>query len=182
MAATWTESSQMTIAELADFSASLQTTVSATPETEKLRPALHDALSAECVQCGIRLSGEDILNFPAVENEPRYERLRAGYCARAGCDARFYRVTCAPHPHLNWPVLLSPAQDLTAQREADEFHSEKRAASRQWQKKNILRLGLIVGVLLVVLLMRHIQMGGTIPFVREPENFRVDKNPNLDGR
>ena len=182
MAATWTETSQMTLGELADFSASLETTLSAGPETEKLRPALREALSAECVQCGIRLTGPDILSFPAEENDPRYERLRTGYCARSGCDSRFYRVTCAPHPQLNWPVLLSPAQDLTDERKADEFHTENRAAVAKRRNSALLRTAAVIAVLLILMLVRHIQMGGTIPFVREPEDFKVDHNNNLDAR
>lgn len=172
----------MTLGELADFSASLETTLSAGPETEKLRPALREALSAECVQCGIRLMGSDILNFPLEENDPRYERLRNGYCARSGCDSRFYRVTCAPHPQLNWPVLLSPAQELTDERKADEFHAENRASSSRRRNSTLLRTAAVIAVLLILVLIRHIQTGGTIPFVREPEDFKVDRHDALDQR
>lgn len=182
MAATWTEISQMTIPELAEFSASLESTVAAKPENEKLRPALIESLSAECVQCAIRLTGADVLQFPNLEEDARYERLRQGYCARSGCDARFYRVTCAPHPQVNWPALLSPAQALTDDRKADEFQSEVCAEKNLRRKRALYRAAAAAGLLLIVILLRQIYVGGTIPFIREPEEFQVDRNPALDGR
>jgi hypothetical protein len=176
MPATWPETSQMTIRELADFSSSLTQSLARIPDSDKLRPALDEALSAECVQCQIKLTGADLLKFGAGETEtdPKLERLKTGYCARNGCDSHYYRVHCAPHPQLDWPKILNPAQEIvTAATESERV--AKKLARLQRHHKNILRTATAIGVLLLVLILRQIYIGGTIPFIREPENFKVDR-------
>src|SRR3954468_19591782 len=104
MAEDSTQTTQMTIKDLADFGRSLAATVSQQPEPDRLRAAMDQALAAECVQCGIRLSGSEVLKFADdPSDDPRVERLRVGYCARNGCASLFYNVICAPHPEINWP-------------------------------------------------------------------------------
>src|SRR5687767_12138410 len=101
MAETWTQTSQVTIKDLADFGQSLAATVARQPEPDRLRAAIDQALSAECVQCAIRLSGSEVLKFAEeTSDDARVERLRVGYCARNGCESLFYRITCAPHPQV----------------------------------------------------------------------------------
>src|SRR5688572_8698514 len=110
MSGNWTQSSQMTTKELVEFGRSLARTVARYKEADRLRAAVDQALSGECVQCGIRLTGWEILQFgEEVSTDARVERLRTGYCARNGCESLFYRVTCAAHPDFDWPELLNPA-------------------------------------------------------------------------
>src|SRR4051794_32043454 len=53
--------------------------------------AIRNGVAAECIQCGIRLSGEELwaLMQPPAEKDPnpKVERLRLGDCARKGCDS-----------------------------------------------------------------------------------------------
>jgi hypothetical protein len=175
MPATWPETSQMTIRELADFSSSLLQSIAALPDANKLRPALHQALSAECVQCQIKLTGADLLKFGAGETgDTKLERLRNGYCARNGCDSLYYRVHCAPHPQLDWPNILNPAQEITTAATESE-RAAKKIVQIQRHHRNILRTATAIGVLVLVFILRQIYMGGTIPFIREPEHFKVDR-------
>jgi hypothetical protein len=176
MGENWTQVSQMTIKEMADFSRNLAQTVARQPEPDKLRAAIDQALSAECVQCGIRLSGSELLKFEEeTSDDPRVERLRIGYCARNGCESLFYRVTCAPHPQLNWPGLLNPTYELTAEEKSAAASRKKWSAFAKFRDKAMIRLAIGIVVLLIVFIARQIYLGGPIPFVREPEEFKVDR-------
>src|SRR5678816_806351 len=176
MGENWTQVSQMTIKELAEFSRSLAATISKQSEPDRIRAAIDTALSAECVQCGIKLSGSELLKFEEDPSEDeRVERLRVGYCARNGCESLFYRVTCAPHPQINWPGLLNPAQELTADEKAAAEALRKKRAIAKLRNKTLLRAGIAVAVLLIVFVIRQIYLGGSIPFIREAEDFRVDR-------
>src|SRR5688500_16037766 len=142
MSAKWTEVSQMTIKEVAEFGRSLAQTISTQPEADRLRAAIDQALSAECVQCGIRLSGSELLKFAEdTSDDSRVERLRIGYCARNGCDSLFYRVTCAPHPQIDWPGLLDPTHELTADERAAAEALTKKQARLKIRNKALLRTG-----------------------------------------
>jgi hypothetical protein len=176
MAGDWTQVSQMSIKELAEFSRSLAQTISKQPEPDRIRAAIDQALNAECVQCGIRLSGSELLKFEGeTSDDPRVERLRIGYCARNGCESLFYRVTCGPHPQINWPGLLNPAHELSAEEKAAAELRAKKQATAKKRNKALLRGGVAVVVLLIVFAIRQIYIGGSIPFIREPEDFRVDR-------
>jgi hypothetical protein len=176
MAGNWTQVSQMTIKEMADFSRNLAQTVSRQPEPDRLRAAIDQALGAECVQCGIKLSGSELLKFAdETSDDERVERLRMGYCARNGCESLFYRVTCAPHPEVNWPGLLNPTYELSAEEKAAAELAKKRYSLARIRNKTLVRVGIAFALLLIVFIARQIYLGGSIPFVREPEDFRVDR-------
>jgi hypothetical protein len=166
----------MTIKELAEFGRSLAQTISKQPEADRVRAAIDSALSAECVQCGIKLSGSEMLKFEdETSDDARVERLRVGYCARNGCESLFYRVTCAPHPQINWAGLLNPAHELTAEEKAAAATVERKRVIARLRNKTLIRAGIAVAVLLVVFVIRQIYLGGSIPFIREAEDFRVDR-------
>lgn len=176
MAENWTQVSQMTIKELAEFSRSLASTISKQPDPDRVRAAMDTALSAECVQCGIRLSGSELLKFQEeTSDDARVERLRVGYCARNGCESLFYRVTCAPHPQINWPGLLNPTHELTADEKAAAELAAKKRAHARLRNKTLLRVGAAFVLLLIVFVIRQIYVGGSIPFVRQVEDFKVDR-------
>jgi hypothetical protein len=176
MSGNWTQSSQMTIKELAEFGRSLAHTITKYKEADRLRAAVDQALSGECVQCGIRLTGWEVLQFgEEVSTDARVERLRSGYCARNGCESLFYRVTCAAHPEIDWPALLSPTHALTDDERAAVEAMGRKKARLKLRNKALLRAGIAVAALLIVFVVRQIWVGGTIPFIREPENFQVDR-------
>jgi hypothetical protein len=176
MGENWTQVSQMTIKEMADFSRNLAQTISGQPEPDKLRAAIDQALNAECVQCKIRLSGSELLKFADdTSDDERVERLRLGYCARNGCESHFYRVICSPHPQVNWPGLLDPTYNLHAEEKSSAELAKKKASLKNWRDKAVVRVAIGVAVLVIVFLARQLYLGGSIPFVREPEDFHVDR-------
>jgi hypothetical protein len=176
MSGNWTETSQKTIKEVVEFGRSLAQTIAAQKEPDRLRAAVDQALSAECVQCGIRLTGWEVLQFgEEVSTDARVERLRSGYCARNGCESLFYRVTCAPHPEINWPALLNPTHTLTEEERNAAEQFAKKTARAKLRNKALVRTSIAVAALLIVFVIRQIWVGGSIPFIREPEEFRVDR-------
>ena len=180
--ATGTEVLQMTIRELAEFAGTLREAIARQPDSEKLRPAVEDALSGECVQCSIRVSGIDLLKLPVVEEvDPKLERIRSGYCARNGCDSNFYRVICSSHPGVDWNKLLNREREIT-QAKVEEQKVEVDLARTARRHRNILRTATIIGALLLVIVLRQIYVGGRIPYIREPEQFKVDRGVSTDGR
>jgi hypothetical protein len=151
------------------------------PGEEKLRPALDSALAAECVLCGITLTGSELLAIGAAAEEsagdnPKLARLRQGDCARNGCRSYFYRLTFTPHPDLDWAKVLSQTEIAKTgqQVEAREEEAALAAARRAVGWKLIRRL--LVGLALVAMLwlIRQWYSGGTIPLLREPEHFKPD--------
>jgi hypothetical protein len=170
------ETLELPIKDLPGFSGSLNLVLHL-PENAKLRPAVEGALAGECVQCGLRLSGLDLLQFGAGEDngDPRLERLRIGYCGRNGCESLFYRVMCAAHPEIDWPKLIHPAHTISEEEKAGaQREVAKDAAKTRWKKRG-LRLAIALGALLILFVIRQIWVGGTIPFIREPEDFKVDR-------
>jgi hypothetical protein len=149
-----------------------------------LAEATRTCLSAECVQCGIRVGGEELLALgggagPAADSKA--ERLRLGYCARKGCDSYYYRIRAKPCPGVDWLRLFDetiPAE-MEAQTEAD-LSTELTAGEDDGlggPRRMALRIGLAVVVMSGLLVARHWYRGGTIPFIREPEDFVVDVIP-----
>jgi len=176
MATNTAETFDLTVKELPDFAGSLNLVLQI-PEHAKLREPVETALSAECVQCGLRLNGADLLRFGAGQgnDDPRFERLRVGYCGRNGCDCLFYRVIGAAHPEIDWPKLIHPAHTISEEEKGAARREAAKAAAKIRWKMRALRIGAAVVALLIVLIVRQFWVGGSIPFVRQPENFKVDR-------
>jgi hypothetical protein len=169
------ETSQVTIRELVDSCASVVEALRRPENGPEVRAGVEEALSAECVQCGIKLSGAELLKLGEAESagDSKVDRLKTGYCARNGCDSLYYRLTRAAHPRVDWEKLM--AQPVVGVVETEEQQAGARArklARRHW---NLLRIGAALILLVIVLIARQIYVGGTIPFIREPEQFRVDR-------
>jgi hypothetical protein len=110
-----------------------------------------------------------------TSDDARVERLRVGYCARNGCESLFYRVTCAPHPQINWPGLLNPSHELTEDEKEAAATLERKRAIAKLRNKTLIRVGVAVVALLIVFMIRQLYLGGSIPFIRQAEDFKVDR-------
>jgi len=141
------------------------------------------AVSAQCLQCGVYVTGDELLFLsqhpPETGDSARIKRLRLGDCAQQGCNSYYYRFNLAPVAALDWTTLLSQVE--TAQQEkaaptlpeapvptSGKAFSYRKAAPRLWAA---------LGIILLLLVLRQWYVGGRIPFLREPENFRVDPAP-----
>src|SRR5687767_5174623 len=103
---------QQPIEHLATFSNSLAQAVKiATRQTPGLENAVRKAITAECVQCAMRVSGDDLLalgaGISAASNSRALRRLQEGYCARRGCDSYYYRLVLPALDGADWNELLT---------------------------------------------------------------------------
>jgi len=140
------------------------------------------ALTAQCTRCGIPISGEELfaLSQPPGDNpSPKVRRLKLGDCACVGCESYFYLLTFRAQPPLDWPGLLAKAEAIQAE-------LARPLAAQRWTAalaKGFLQSGLTrraalaLALLLLLLLIRHWHTGGAIPWLREPEHFRVAPAP-----
>jgi hypothetical protein len=153
------------------------------PGPDQLRPALCAAVSGECVQCGIRITGEELIELsqPAetAESNPKIARLRQGYCARNHCDSYYYRLTFRTHPDLDWTMLLSRADSLNEAQALPAAVEEdtNKTTPGVGRRRLVGRIFVALAVVSLLLLVRQWYRGGRIPLIREPENFQVDHLP-----
>ena len=140
-------------------------------------------LDARCVECDIRIYGEELLTLSEpVANNPantKRGRLHLGDCARQGCNAYSYRLTFYPCLNLNWPELLAAAN--TPENSApEESRAETKAMAGAWT--HLLRLRAIrataitVAAITLLLVFRQWYNGGRIPLLREPRKFTVSQD------
>ena len=90
----------------------------------RIRDALPLALAAECVECGVRVTGEELLilsRLPQVTESDRLKRLRAGHCAHGGCECDQYRLLFQNHPDLDWTKLFSAREEEKAEPSAPDY-------------------------------------------------------------
>jgi hypothetical protein len=136
------------------------------------------AFAGECIGCGIRIDGEELRQLAPdcggkVAPDSKIDRLRKGYCARRTCDSRFYRITCIAQPGVDWDALLAMKDGYVSVPEEAAKPDSRRPGERKW-----LLVGAATVALLVLLgIAFQYYAGGRIPFLREPEKFKVDPLP-----
>ncbi|MBM3878779.1 MAG: hypothetical protein FJ387_03530 [Verrucomicrobia bacterium] len=139
-------------------------------------------VSATCVQCGLRLTGEELSQVALASDadalaDPKLARVRQGYCGRNGCDSYFYELAIERHHRVSWDaVLRALTAPATAEREpaVAEDTAAATAARAEARRKRLIRIGVGVGVLLVLLLVRHVMFGGRIPLLQSKPEYRVN--------
>src|ERR1043166_5212580 len=146
---------------------------------EEMSRALEQKVHGECMQCGIRLTGTELLALqgpaPADEGQksPKVARLRQGYCGRNKCESYYYNFVFEETPGINWRQLLAQGETVAQENSSEEVAAEHAILATN-RKRFFLRASLVTAAVAALLLARHLYRGGTIPFVREPEDFRVD--------
>ena len=133
--------------------------------------------------CAIQVSGDELYALsqpPSPERATaKIGRMRLGDCARQGCEACYYRLTFQNQPGIDWQTVLSEIEMLRQQRPGPvSGPTLHRLPWRGWMLSGLaLRLGLALMLIAMLLLARQWRQGGRIPFLREPEHFRVDPAP-----
>lgn len=153
--------------------------------TDSRLGAMRTALSGGCVECGQQVSGEELLALADLsvgkEAGARVLRLRHGRCARDGCQSDRYRLTLLTHRDLSWEKLLAQGdavKEAQVEETADAGNREAEPAARhRVSRATIVRASILVAIGLLLLLIRQCYLGGRIPLIREPEQFRVDPAP-----
>lgn len=140
--------------------------------------AVSEGLLAECDVCGIPLTGQDLLlagDATGTEVGVKVKRLRLGFCARDGCESYFYRLSLRPVTGLDWKEVLAHIETLREARKQamDAEASAQKQADPMVKLKKVRKIAIAIGLVLMLLLIRQWYVGGTIPFIREPEKFHV---------
>lgn len=180
-AALLTRTLQEPIQGLPSFSGLILHAIQSAPEPQKARAAFVGSLQGECLACGIRTTGEEIL---ALGSEPsataaKVERLRMGYCARRTCESRFYQLTCKPAAGIDWAPIFAIKEGYVSAPEP-VLTDEADAGTDLSLKNRRLVFGLAaMGTALLLIVGWQLYSGGSIPFLREPEKFQVDTAPDV---
>lgn len=134
---------------------------------------------ARCCACDARPSPEVVgALFTGAELEagrPAGElaRLRQEYCLRAGCESRFYELTFARHPAVNWAAIGTEAQPDAPNAPVGLAVGEAvvRKTAQSVRAQLSWRLAAALVLLLALLAWRQWWTGGSIPFFREARTF-----------
>ena len=133
-------------------------------------------IRGECVQCGIRITGDDMARVALAEDktdmlDSRLDRLRQGYCARNGCNSYYYRFQFDDYPDLDWTNIREKAGHLAVAAQATLKKETSATTIRNWI---LIRLAVGLGVVLILLLFWHIRYYGYVPVLQKPHKYTVD--------
>ena len=125
-------------------------------------------VSAECVLCGTRVTGEEMGSITSAAEktlapESKFGRLQRGSCARTGCISSYYRVHLRDHPNLDWMKIREKASE-------DEAFKQANAA----RKRLLIRVVLGIGVILILLFCRYVMYHGHVPWLQKPHKYNID--------
>lgn len=144
---------------------------------EQAREVWRDAVSGQCARCGIQISGEEL---QAISQPPSLEsasaktgRLRLGDCARQGCDSAYYSLRFEPSFAVDWAQILDDVdhpQQVQPAREGP-IRAWEWLKLVLWRSKTARHIFLGLLVIAGLLLVRQWYIGGSIPWIREPERF-----------
>lgn len=109
---------------------------------------------AVCVGCGLSINGDDIGHIAVATPEQgpntdtKLDRLRLGYCGRAGCESRFYQVTVDAMAEVEPAKLVPRAMDLWKNPPPEQVVE---TGPKPWwrQRRNQYALGVLVLALLI---------------------------------
>lgn len=145
---------------------------------DQLNEIFSKHVRAECVQCGIQISGDDIRHIALAEEKTplpnsKLDRLRHGYCVRNGCDSYFYRLHFGDYPGLDWTKIREKADGLALAAEAAQENGTSQG-SNTFRKWLLIRLCVGVAAVLVLLLFWHIRYYGYVPLLQKPHKYTID--------
>jgi hypothetical protein len=142
----------------------------------KALETLRRGAAGACTRCGTCVGGEVLEALsqpPAPDSNATVRRLRLGDCSRPGCKSYFYRLSFQDLPGVDWNLILPQVEGINEKVDQSEI-AAGRLRKRAVNVKLAARIGLGLGILVAVLMLRQWYYGGTIPLLREPEKFKVD--------
>jgi len=137
------------------------------------------SLSLQCEQCAIQISGAEWMATLSAENrdvldDPRLVRLHQGYCPRKDCQSYYGRVRFKPVPGVDWTNVLKQFQTMPSEPEQHAAAAAVTARSNMGRRQMGLRLVLGGIAILVLLVLRRLYTGGSIPLLRPAHKFEID--------
>lgn len=155
------------------FSNRLAEIVQALPDAE--RDAAVAELKAECTQCGLFVTGGELLSLakldPASPPAGKTGRLLLGYCGRQGCDGRFYNISMPPVVQHRAEAAFQPGEVASGPA------AETPAMGADPRRRVLIRVSIVVLLLVAAWMARQYYVGGRIPLLRDPETFVVQPPP-----
>jgi predicted nucleic acid-binding Zn ribbon protein len=133
---------------------------------------------AECVQCGIKITGEEMDQILVADEEtklphPKLQRLRLGYCAREGCESYDYCIHFEDYPGLDWSAVAEKAvNEVTASKVVAELERKQKIMRKRQRRMKQAALALFT--VLVLLLLRTVIQHDHQPFGRKPHKYEID--------
>lgn len=177
---------RLRVEELPGFHAGL---VRAAGECGLVAAELHDFFSgkvrATCVGCGLALDGDALgrIAMTAIDSQPdpQTDRLRLGYCGKAGCESRFYQLVVDPVPKVEPAKVVPRALDLWKNPPPEPEAAEAPKVPKPWwgRRRNQYALGVLV--LLLVVWWRFGPSEGPMALRKEPVKYETAPQPARGG-
>lgn len=145
--------------------------------TDQVFVTFHKLIALECVECKTKVTGEElfVLSQPNEGNDltVALRRMRLGFCPNPKCHAYDCTLTFQTAAEIpDWNPHLHKAERILKELEA------VRAGRGKTWRTQLLRPALVTATAIALLFLMHqFYFGGRIPFLREPEKFRVDIAP-----
>ncbi|MDB6039719.1 MAG: hypothetical protein JWM99_3560 [Verrucomicrobiales bacterium] len=169
---------QVHVNQLPDIHSSLASLlVQEYPDASHLDDLLANYIEAECVQCGIRISGEEIgkirsLKVKGQAPEPKLMRLKRNYCARDACFSCDYRINLLPHPSVDWQKIKGQlVEERTASQEKSELVTTTFISRPGWR---VMLCVAAAAALVLFFLLRHWITGARIPLLQKAHHYQID--------
>jgi hypothetical protein len=154
---------------------------SKTPE-EEWQEQCDDRLAAECLLCKMKVTGSELRQLATADPEvavedPKLERLRLKYCARNGCESRYYSIHIQPDSDLHWVTIKNALLQTTA--DIKETRPRRRLSLPSLPKITLGRHGFLfvsvaaLAAVVMFFLVRHFVYGYRIPLIQEKHEYRV---------
>jgi len=154
------------------------------PDASQLNNLFANYIEAECIQCGIRISGEEMgqISSSRIDGQARgvkLMRLKHNSCARGSCTSCSYRINLLPHPGVDWEKIKGQIVDRPA---VPLGKSEPVITRPVWsfERKAMAYVSATVAVLVLFFLVRHWLTGARIPLLQKAHRYQID--PATTGR
>jgi hypothetical protein len=149
------------------------------PDASHVKDLFANYIEAECIKCGIRVSGEEIgkissLKVKGQAPDPKLMRLKRNYCAGDACFSCDYRINLLSHPRVDWQKIKS---QLDVQRgvskEKIDFGTPTSVSGPG--RKALLWISAAVTGFVLFFLVRHWITGARIPLLQKAHHYEIDQ-------
>ena len=137
---------------------------------------------AQCELCGIKISGSELTqlaNARSKEELPaaKLQRLHFQYCARQGCESRYYRFNLLAHPQVDWTLVKQSLENSISLLPSE---MPRPALVKLKLNGRLVALSVLMtaAILISVVLLRHWIYGSRIPLIQQRHHYQT--NPSTD--
>lgn len=152
-------------------------------DAASLARAFVDLARLRCLGCGIEVTGIELtelalVTVPDPAAETKIDRLRLGFCARRGCESRYYELAWKRDPGPEVREVVSRTFDLLEAPVEEERAIEETVPEAPWWRQARGRRRLVLGIALLLVLTRWAwHRGWPIPGVHPKSPFGIYTQP-----